>query len=79
MKPHHGVENVKKPDSEGRDPNDRRGIRMIAQNYVDQQLQGVTRQSRTRLDETTPRRRRCGRCREVGHRIETCPLNQQVL
>jgi hypothetical protein len=55
------------------------GSELIAQNDIDQQIQEETRKSRTRLDGTTPRQRRCGRCREVGHRIETCPLNQQAI
>lgn len=52
------------------------GLNLITQNNVDMQLLEETRQSglRPRHVPTVPRR--CGRCREPGHRINTCPQRE---
>jgi hypothetical protein len=50
------------------------GSRLIDQVEADRQLQHEISRSHGRSDDNGPRRRRCGRCREPGHRIETCPV-----
>ena len=50
------------------------GLNLIDQSAVNTQISEEMRQSGTRSNGTTRRQRRCGRCREVGHLIETCPL-----
>jgi DDE superfamily endonuclease len=52
------------------------GLDLIDQSAVDVQILQEVRQSRTRSDGGAPRQRRCGRCREPGHRIETCPMRK---
>lgn len=49
------------------------GSQLIDQANVNAQVVQETRQSRPRRDGNAPAQRRCGRCREPGHRIETCP------
>jgi hypothetical protein len=51
------------------------GLDLIDQTAVNTQILQETRQHRTRPEGSAPRQRRCGRCREPGHRIETCPLS----
>ena len=50
------------------------GSRLIDQAEADRQLQQEISRSGGQYDNDRPRRRRCGRCREPGHRIETCPV-----
>jgi hypothetical protein len=50
------------------------GLEIITQIEVDQQIGGETRQKQRRADGSVVSQRRCGRCRQPGHRIETCPL-----
>ena len=50
---------------------------LIDQSAVEGQILQETRQSHMRQDGAALGRRRCGRCHEVGHRIETCPLAHQ--
>lgn len=50
------------------------GSRLIDQAEADRQLQQEISRSRGQCGDDGPRRRRCGRCREPGHRIETCPV-----
>jgi hypothetical protein len=50
------------------------GSRLIDQAEVDRQLHQEISRPRGQCDADGPRRRRCGRCREPGHRIETCPV-----
>jgi hypothetical protein len=54
-----------------------KGQDLINHFAVESQISQEMRQSRTLQDGTAPRRRRCGRCREIGHRIETCSLGRQ--
>jgi hypothetical protein len=54
------------------------GQDIISQRSIEQQLQVEMRESRARGGTGPPKQRRCGRCREPGHRIETCPLNRQT-
>jgi len=51
-----------------------KGQDLVNQLDITAQIAEERRQSRVRQDRTTRRQRRCGRCREVGHRIQTCPL-----
>jgi hypothetical protein len=48
------------------------GLQLAAQ----RQGQDIINQSNTADDGPVRRQRRCGRCREPGHRIETCPQPQ---
>jgi DDE superfamily endonuclease len=52
------------------------GSQLINQANVDAQIVQEMRQSLSRRGGGAPAQRRCGRCREVGHRIETCPLRE---
>jgi len=49
------------------------GSQLIDQANIDVQIAEEMRQSRPRRGGDMPAPRRCGRCRQPGHRIETCP------
>jgi hypothetical protein len=50
------------------------GSQLIDQTEVDGQIRQETSWSRVQCGGDAPRQRRCGHCREPGHRIETCPV-----
>ena len=49
------------------------GSQLINQANIDAQITQETRQSQPRRARKAVAPRRCGRCRQLGHRIETCP------
>src|ERR1700761_8809956 len=50
------------------------GSRLIDQAEADRLLQQEISRPQGKYVTDRPRRRRCGRCREPGHCIETCPV-----
>ncbi len=49
------------------------GQDLLAQREVNMQILEEVRQSSRTIGMSATRQRRCGRCRQPGHRIETCP------
>ena len=49
------------------------GQDLVDQNSINDQIRGETRMGNSQVGPDAPARRRCGRCRQIGHRIETCP------
>lgn len=53
------------------------GIDIINQRQLEAQIMQETRLAGSRSRSQMAQQRRCGRCRETGHRIQTCPLGRQ--
>ena len=53
------------------------GSEIIAQNNVDEQIEGESRQSRQRARGNAPQQRRCRRCGEPGHNSRTCEKEEE--
>jgi len=53
------------------------GSEIIAQNNVDEQIKGETRQNRQRARGNVPQQRRCRRCGEPGHNSRTCEKEEE--
>ena len=51
------------------------GLQLVAQH----QNQGTINQNSISGDGPAPRQRRCGHCREPGHRIDGCPIRRAVI
>ena len=49
------------------------GVDLINQANVDAQIQRERREGAVQSGGDAPRQRRCGRCRQPGHNITTCP------
>ena len=53
------------------------GSEIIAQNNVNEQIKGETRQSSRRARGNAPQQRRCRRCGEPGHNSRTCEKEEE--
>jgi DDE superfamily endonuclease len=53
------------------------GLGLVDQLAASTQISEEMHQRGVQPDGTTKRPRRCGRCREVGHRVDKCPIGRQ--